>query len=82
MNKDITIGTIVKSFDFPGRKDCYKVGRITAVDKGMNLYICDVLLSIWLDEKYDTEEAFQTPINGIFDDMFEGGRIQIMELGL
>ena len=82
-DKYIKIGTIIKSFDFPSRQDCFKIGKITAIDKEMNLYSCDEVYSVWLNERienYGLEQQFETAINDIFDDMYVDGRIQILEI--
>jgi len=73
------IGETIKSFDFPGRTDCYITGTITDIDAARGLYFCDIIEAVSEDKVYDMgEPSFCTPISGFMDDMFEGGRIQLV----
>lgn len=46
MARNIKVGDIIKSYDFPGVLDCYKIGRVVDI---IDVYIlCDTL-----DEVFD-----------------------------
>ena len=80
--QNITVGTLVKSLDFPSRSDCYMIGEVVAINDKTNNIECKLIKAVSLNEQYDIDtETFTTPINHMFEDLYEGvgGRIQILQ---
>ena len=71
MSNQVNVGEIIKSFDFPGRTDCYIVGSVETVKNG--LIVANVIRAVsegkaynFPDTKFSTYEQGQ----GLFDDKF------------
>lgn len=59
-------GTIIKAFDFPGREDCYFIGKVTEVKGSM---ITAKIITVVSQDKdvtylYEDEDTFSTPVQG------------------
>lgn len=71
--KDIKIGSLVKSFDFEGRKDCYIIGTVVGEKMMEGCPRYEVLCSgeVWEGKELEGDEAtrvgilFYPPQNGI-----------------
>jgi len=77
--KTLNVGTIIKSLDFPGRDDCYMIGRIIEIDLVECIYECELIKAVSVGEEFTDKlsfKTFTTVFNGGFDDLFENGRIQ------
>lgn len=74
MSKDITVGTIVKSFDFHGNTECYYIGEVIAVmDYGFRAKtLKQVVAGKQKDITMGRNDYFQAPFNGnsMFDETF------------
>lgn len=71
MKNTVTVNDVIKSFDFPGRTDCYLVGQVTSVKDG--LIIAEVIRSVSEGKDYnfpDTEFSTYEQGLGMFDDSF------------
>jgi len=79
---EFEVGQTIKSLDFPGRTDCYIIGKIIGIDESKGLYECEVIEAISEGEIYEfPQPRFYTPYTPHpFDDIFEGGRIQEVSL--
>lgn len=69
------VGSIIKAFDFPGRTDCFFLGKVTSVK---NSTITAKILMVVSEGKditsiYADEPEFCTPVQGasFMDDKFE-----------
>lgn len=74
------IGTIIKSFDFPGRDDHYMIGEVTSVEGG--LITCRTIKHVVCGEARPVDEAtatFRTPAQGC--GMFDEKHVRVVELG-
>ena len=64
--KNVEVGCVVKSLDFPGRDDFYFVGKVTAVVDGIitakTLSICEEGEFVEIVEGRD---EFRTPVQGL-----------------
>jgi hypothetical protein len=68
------VGTIIKSFDFPGNLNCYMVGEVTAVDG--DFITCKTIRQVFqgkAEEISEFNEVFRTVKQGasFMDDKFE-----------
>jgi hypothetical protein len=71
MKNTVTVNDVIKSFDFPGRTDCYIVGQVTSVKDG--LIIAKVIRSVSEGKDYNfpvTEFSTYEQGLGMFDDSF------------
>jgi len=70
------VGQKIKSFDFPGRSDCYIVGTITNINENKGILTCDVVEAISEGKEYEfPDDKFITSLHkDIFDDLFTGGK--------
>jgi hypothetical protein len=69
----VQIGSIIKSYDFPGNVECYMVGKVTGVDG-------DFITCLTLEQVFDRVSEEITEFNktfrtvaqgaGMFDDKF------------
>jgi hypothetical protein len=78
MSNQVNVGEIIKSFDFPGRTDCYIVGSVEIVKNG--LIIAKVIRAVSEGKEYDfgdTKFSTYEQGQGLFDDKFE----RVMVLG-
>ena len=73
---ELTVGTIVKSYDFPGRTDCYMIGMVVSVDESYGGFKAKTLKIVREDIAKEIVMArndyFTASFNGnsMFDDMF------------
>lgn len=74
------VGTIIKSYDFPGNLNCYIVGTVTKIDG--DFITCDTIKQVF-DGKALLMETFNNTFrtvaqgSGMFDDKFQ----RIVEIG-
>lgn len=73
------IGDIIKSMDFPGRTDCYFIGRVLKIQN--NCLHCETIKIVVEGKEKDITpltSVFKTPPRGemMFDDTFQ--RIEIV----
>jgi hypothetical protein len=71
MKNTVKVNDVIKSFDFPGRTDCYIVGQVTSVKDG--LIIAKVIRSVSEGKDYlfpVTEFSTYEQGLGMFDDSF------------
>lgn len=71
-NSPATIGSIIKSFDFQRRTDCYIVGQVTAISNGK--IVAKVVRAVSEEKEYefpDTEFATYEQGLGMFDDEWQ-----------
>ena len=67
------VGSIIKSFDFPGNLNCYMVGTVTALDG--DFITCETIKQVFDGKALPLEEfnkTFRTVAQGqgMFDDKF------------
>ena len=70
-NSTVTIGSIIKSFDFQRRTDCYIVGQVTAISNGR--IVAKVIRAVSQEKEYkfpDTEFTTLEQGLGMLDDTF------------
>ena len=68
----VQVGDVIKSYDFPSRTDCYIIGQVKSVNKGV--IVSKVIRAISESKEYnfpDTEFSTLEQGRGLFDDMFE-----------
>src|SRR5688572_9278816 len=73
MEKAIKVGALVKSFDFPGRKDCYIVGSVVGFKNIEGCPRYEIICSgeVWEGKELEGEAAsrvgmkFYPPLNGV-----------------
>ena len=73
-NTIVKIGDVVKSLDFVGKNDCYRIGLVVAVYQD-GTFCAETVKRVWLN-KVDlsfTREEFYAPLPGnhFFDDLAE-----------
>ena len=76
-NSTVTIGSIIKSFDFQRRTDCYIVGQVTAISNGR--IVAKVIRAVSQEKEYkfpDTEFSTYQQGMGMFDDSWQ--RIEVI----
>ncbi len=68
---ELQIGTIVKSYDFPGITDCYIIGRVVNIEEDM--LSCEVIKQVSCGKEKVGHKTFRTPMQGamMMDDKFE-----------
>lgn len=76
----MNVGSVIKSFDFPGVTDCYMVGRV--VDVIDDFILCDTMEYVFEGESLpikETKRQFRTVKQGcmMFDSRFQ--RIVVLE---
>ena len=74
------IGTIIKSFDFPGNLNCYMVGTVTSLDDYM--ITCDTIKQVFDGkalELSDFNKTFRTVKQG--EGMMDNTFTRVMEIG-
>lgn len=74
------VGTIIKSFDFPGNLNCYMVGTVTELDG--DFITCDTIKQVFDGKALPMEEfnkTFRTVVQGA--GMFDSSCQRIVELG-
>ncbi len=75
------VGSIVKSFDFPGITNCYMIGKVVGVYERDGTFRAQFIKRVWdgvEDKKFKTD-YFTAPMQGnmLMDDSFE--RVQVLE---
>ena len=70
----VQVGSIIKSFDFPGNLHCYMVGKVTEVDG--DFITCETIKQVFsgkAEEITEFNKTFRTVAqgSGMFDDKFE-----------
>lgn len=71
-NSTVTIGSIIKSFDFQRRTDCYILGQVTSISNGR--IVAKVIRAVSQEKEYkfpDTEFATFEQGLGMFDDTWQ-----------
>ena len=74
------VGTIIKSFDFPGFDDNYMIGEVTSVEG--ELITCRTIKHVVRGEARPVDEytaTFRTPAQGC--GMFDEHHARVIELG-
>lgn len=61
----VQVGSIIKSFDFPGNLNCYMVGKVTNVDG--DFISCDTIKQV-----FDGKQEEITEFNNIFRTLAQG----------
>ena len=75
------IGTVIKSFDFPGNLNCYMVGTVTAVEG--DFITCDTIRQVFDGKALPLEtfnKEFRTVVQGksFMDDMSKFERVVVI----
>lgn len=73
----IELGTVIKSYDFPGRTDCYIIGSVVDTSKG--LITAKVIRAISEGKLYQFPDSEFTTLpqgEGLFDDKWN--RVEIV----
>ena len=75
------IGTVIKSFDFPGNLNCYMVGTVTAVEG--DFITCDTIRQVFDGKAVPLEtfnKEFRTVVQGksFMDDMSKFERVVVI----
>ena len=81
-NTSVKVGDIIKSYDFPGRTDCYITGKVIKIIENESMLLAEVISAISEDKPYNfPDRIFKTALPGscLFDDVFE--RIVIIPSG-
>lgn len=72
---EMKYGTLIKAFDFPGRTDCYMIGKVLEVKDMMITAKIIKVVSEGRDRTncYDPDDTFRTPVQGasFMDGKFE-----------
>jgi len=71
-NSTVTIGSIIKSFDFQRKTDCYIVGQVTSVSNGR--IVAKVISAVSQEKEYkfpDTEFTTLEQGLGMFDNSWQ-----------
>ena len=74
------VGTIIKSFDFPGNTECYIIGMVTKFD-GDSIE-CDTIKQVFRGKTLSLEDrstTFRTAVQGA--GMFDESCQRIVEIG-
>lgn len=75
------VGTIVKSFDFPGIDNCYMIGKVVGVYEFDGTFRAQFIKRVWegVEDKKFKPDFFSAPLQGnmFMDDKFQ----RIVELG-
>lgn len=74
MSKQVKVGSVIKSFDFPEKQTCYLIGRVTKLE-GCYIY-CEVISQVFSGEVVPDDElpeTFRVPKQGemMLDAKFE-----------
>jgi hypothetical protein len=72
MTKQVTVGDIIKSYDFQRRTDCYILGQVKSVKDGV--IVAKVIRAVSQEKEYkfpDTEFATYEQGLGMFDDTWQ-----------
>ena len=72
MTKQVTVGDIIKSYDFQRRTDCYILGQVKSVKDGV--IVAKVIRAVSQEKEYkfpDTEFATFEQGLGMFDDTWQ-----------
>ena len=77
--KYIKIGDVVKSLDFVGHNDCYRVGVVVAIYKD-GTFCAETVKRVWqgkVDKKFPSD-TFVAPLPGhhFFDDLAEQKNVE------
>jgi hypothetical protein len=75
------VGSVIKSFDFPGNFTCYMLGKVIAVDGDM--ITCETIKQVFDGKNLPIEEfnkTFRTVAQGrsFMDDMFQFERVVVI----
>jgi hypothetical protein len=72
MTKQVTVGDIIKSYDFQRRTDCYILGQVKSVKDGV--IVAKVIRAVSQEKEYkfpDTEFSTYQQGMGMFDDSWQ-----------
>ena len=58
----VQVGSVVKTFDFPGHTDCYMIGLVTKVDRDM-LHL-NTIKRVMQGKELSAPSTYQTPMQG------------------
>jgi len=56
------VGSVVKTFDFPGHTDCYMIGLVTKVEQGL-LHL-NTIKRVMQGKELAAPATYQTPVQG------------------
>lgn len=73
-NTSVKVGDIIKSYDFPGRNDCYMIGKVKRIIENESMLVAETISTVIENKPYENESAtFKTALPGscLFDDVFE-----------
>ena len=78
-DKTVKVGDVVKSLDFVGKNDCYRIGLVVAVHQD-GTFCAETVKRVWLN-KVDLcfkREEFYAPLPGnhFFDDLAEQKNVE------
>ena len=80
--RNFKVGDIVKSYDFPGRLDCYMIGRVKEVfprQAYMTLETIEAISEGQRSERFNDQDTFDTVTEPtLMEDMFTKGRLVLM----
>lgn len=69
------VGSIIKSFDFPGNTDCYMIGEVVDFEEGGDVIVAKMIKVVFDGEtkQIGYVDLFRTPKQGtmMFDKTFE-----------
>ncbi len=72
MTKQVTVGDVIKSYDFQRRTDCYILGQVKSIKDGV--IVAKVIRAVSQEKEYkfpDTEFATFEQGLGMFDDTWQ-----------
>lgn len=76
---EIKVGDVVKSLDFVGKNDCYRIGLVVAVYQD-GTFCAETVKRVWLNkvDLSSTREEFYAPLPGnhFFDDLAEQKNVE------
>jgi hypothetical protein len=77
MTKQVTVGDVIKSYDFQRRTDCYILGQVVSVKN--DVIVAKVIRAVSQSKEYkfpDTEFSTYQQGTGMFDDTWQ--RIEVI----
>lgn len=81
MKKNLRVGDVVKSMDFPDVENCYMVGKVVAVSESFGEFRAEFIKRVWLgseDRKFKTD-YFTAPLQGkAFLDRADAPRVVVI----
>lgn len=69
------VGSIIKSFDFPGNTECYMIGEVVGFECDDEVIVAKAIKAVFKGKtkSIDQVDVFRTPKQGLgmLDDIFE-----------